>query len=237
MTQLVFDFPIREEMTFDTLVVCEGNRHAVSLLQAILDGSSEERALFLHGPSGSGKSHLLAATARHLGGAPLFSFREGSGASSAVIRSSLKRRFTGAPALLLDDFDRIPADPGIHRIVWQLYNDFHETQKPVVITAALPPKDLPRIDDHLVSRLLWGLVAKIDVSDDDSRRMIMKKLAADRNIILPAEVIDYLLSRLPRSIPTLRDSLDRICHHALATNRRITIPLAREALDMAVPKG
>ncbi|GAB4300027.1 MAG: DnaA/Hda family protein [Desulfuromonadia bacterium] len=235
--QLVFDFPIHEEMTFDTFVVCEGNRHAVTFLHQILEGNSPETSLYIHGPSGSGKSHLLAATARLLGGAPLFSFREGDGASSTVVRSSLQRRFSHAPALLLDDFHLIPPDPAIHRVVWQLYNDYHTTRKPIVIAASTPPKDLSPIDDHLSSRLLWGLVARVDVSDDRSRRMIMKKLAADRNVVLPLDVIEYLLTRLPRSIPNLRAALDRIVRHAVATKRRITVPLAREALDMTPPKG
>lgn len=232
MTQLVFDFPPREEMTLETFVVCDGNRTAFSFVQSVISGKSEESSLFIHGPSGSGKTHLLSAAAALAGGARTFSFSDVAGVSAAVIRSSLEQRFSSSPALLIDDIDRIPRDPSVHHCLWQLYNDFHTASKPVIVTAAVSPREILLLDDHLASRLLWGLAARIDITDDESLRMIMKKLAADRSVILPAEVIDYLLSRLPRSVPALCSALDRICRHAVTTKRKISVPLSREALDL-----
>lgn len=232
MTQLVFDFPIRAEMSLETFVVCDGNRTAFSFVQTVISGGGEESSLFIHGPTGSGKTHLLTAAAALAGGAATFSFADVDGVSAAVIRASLEQRFASSPALLIDDIDRIPRDPSVHHCLWQLYNDFHAASKPVIVTAAISPREISLLDDHLASRLLWGLAARIDITDDDSLRMIMKKLAADRNVILPAEVIDYLLSRLPRSVPALSAALDRVCRHAVTTKRRISVPLTREALDL-----
>ena len=73
----------------------------------------------------------------------------------------------------------------------------------------------------------------MDISDDDSLRMIMKKLADDRNILLPAEVIDYLLLHIRRELPPLIDALERIHRHSLATGRKISVRLAREACNPA----
>ena len=84
-----------------------------------------------------------------------------------------------------------------------------------------------------MSRLLWGLVARVDVSDDDSRRMIMQKLATDRQVILPEDVTEFLLRHLPRDIPTLIKSLDLIVKHSLATGRKVSPKLAAEALASA----
>ena len=92
------------------------------------------------------------------------------------------------------------------------------------------PRELPHLDDHLISRLLWGLVARVDISDDDSRRLIMKKLAEDRQIILPADVIDYLLLHVRRDVPSLVETLDAISRFALAAGRKVSVRLAREAL-------
>jgi chromosomal replication initiator protein len=73
----------------------------------------------------------------------------------------------------------------------------------------------------------------LDISDDDSRRMIMKKLAADRQIVLPADTIDYLLVHVSRDIPSLRGALDTVSRYALATGRKVSARLAREALAAA----
>ena len=101
----------------------------------------------------------------------------------------------------------------------------------IVVTGLVPPKELTSLDGHLISRLLWGLVARVDISDDDSRRMIMKKLAEDRQIVLPADVIDYLLAHLPRDIPSLVSALETLTRQAFAAQRKITVRLAKEALS------
>lgn len=91
-----------------------------------------------------------------------------------------------------------------------------------------PPRELPGLDDHLISRLLWGLVAHLDVSDDRSRRMLMAKLAQDRQIILPDDVTDWLLTVLPRDVGALATVCDRLYRTALERSCRISLRLARE---------
>ena len=71
----------------------------------------------------------------------------------------------------------------------------------------------------------------MDISDDDSRRMIMGKLADDRQIVLPAEVIDYLLLHVHRDIPALTAAREHIKRLSFATQRKISLKLAREALN------
>ena len=61
---------------------------------------------------------------------------------------------------------------------------------------------------------MWGLVARLDISDDNSRRMILRKLAEDRQIILPEEVTGHLLMHLPRDITALAEALDRMSRSA-----------------------
>lgn len=240
-SQLIFDFPIEPKLTFATLVVCDGNRTAVGFAQRLLSDAATDNLLYIHGPAGGGKTHLLQAMAGALGrgDTPLqtFSFKEATGVTPATLLQSLTRRFADAPALLLDDIHLAPADPAVRVPLWQLFNNHYEAGHRLVITGAVPPKELGNLDEHLTSRLLWGLVAKVDITDDDSRRMIMKKLAADRQIMLPADVIDFLLGRLPREIPVLLAILDAVNRLALASKRKVSIPLVKEALDARLRGG
>ncbi len=236
--QLVLEFPIIPRYSFANYVVCKGNETAFRLAQRLSDPLSEEKLLYLYGPSGSGKTHLLEACAAAMSqeinpSTPLsvFSFRETRGVSPQAIGSLLHRRFQDSPALLLDDIHLVPPDHSLKVQLWQMFNDYHGSCKPVLITGQFPPKELPNLDDHLVSRLLWGLVGRVDVSDDESRRMIMQKLANDRQIILADDLIVYLLRHLPRDIPTLIATLDKIVHYALATGRRVSLRLASELLS------
>jgi chromosomal replication initiator protein len=79
-------------------------------------------------------------------------------------------------------------------------------------------------------------VAGMDVSDDDSRRLIMKKLAEDRQIVLSADIIDYLLLRTCRDIPSLTEALEVIHRHALSTGRKLSLKLTRELLERSPEK-
>jgi len=244
--QLVFEFPINPKYTFDNFVVCGGNRTAFHFAKRVMDADAGDNLLYVYGPPGSGKTHLLMAMGKDLvnrdhesrdtssGMIPCLSFKEIDeiyrGEYPAEAISKLAERFSEYPALLVDDIHLIPDNANIRVELWQVFNDFYNAGKRIAITGLYPPKELPSLDAHLISRLLWGLVAKIDVSDDDSRRMILKKLSEDRQMIMPDDVAEYLLMHIRRDLPSLVDALERIRIFALSVKRKITVRLAREAL-------
>jgi chromosomal replication initiator protein len=225
--QLFFDFPVNPDYSFSSFVACSGNQTALKFVQRVISG--KESLLYLHGDSGSGKTHLLHAAAKAL-----------STADSAhvipvelVTHDNLDEIVTSASTrqgLLLDNLHLLADSPLLRSAFWQLFNDFYESGRKIIATATLPPKELDSLDDHLKSRFMWGLVAKLDISDDASRRMIMKKLADDRQLIIPDDVIDYLLIRLPRDIPSLANAVERLKHESFATQRKISLKLTRVAL-------
>ncbi len=238
--QQVFDFPVTPRYRFDNFVVCGGNETAYRFALMLTDPRGTENLLYIYGPAGSGKTHLLASIGDCLASAPAVSpyiscrdiealYR---GDYSAEATSQLAKHFRDAPALLIDDLHLLPDQPNLRVELWQLFNDFYTAGKKIALSGLYPPKELPNLDDHLISRLLWGLMAKVDVSDDDSRRMIMKKLAEDRQVLLPADVIDYLLAHTRRDIPALIEALDMISRHALSTRRKISVRQTREALAL-----
>ena len=241
--QMVFDFPVTPRFSFDNFVVCRGNETAYRFAR-ILSGGNTHNLLYIFGPSGSGKTHLLAALGDSLArnaryaaetGIPYISFRDAEqiyrGDFKAEQVSRLGERLVDAPALLIDDLHLIPDNVNVRVELWQIFNEFFQSGKKIAITGLYPPRELPNLDDHLVSRLLWGLAAGMDISDDDSRRLIVKKLAEDRQIILAADIIDFLLLRARRDIPALTEILDRMNRYALATGRKISLRLAREILE------
>lgn len=239
--QQVLDFPVTPRFSFENFVVCGGNKAAWHFARQLAEGNGTDNLLYLHGPSGSGKTHLLMALAAALYGETdpsavrYLSFKniddiyQGDYPVEEV--SNLSAFFGDARALIVDDLHLIPDNRAVRGEFWQIFNDFYGAGKTVAVAGLFPPKELPHVDEHIVSRLLWGLVAKLDVSDDDSRRMIMQKLAADRHVRLPEEVVEYLITHTPRDIPSLLSSFEAICRHAMAFKRKITVRLARETLE------
>jgi chromosomal replication initiator protein len=244
--QMVLDFPVNPRYSFDNFVICGGNETAYRFA-LMLGRENTSNLLYIYGPAGSGKTHLLAAIGKSLSLSTrenkavqisYISFRDidlmYDGEYPAEEPSRIAERLRGAPALLIDDIHLIPDNASIKVELWQVFNDFFNSGRKIAITGLYPPKELPNLDDHLISRLLWGLVARVDISDDDSRRLIMKKLAEDRQIILPAEVIDYILVHSQRDIPSLIEAFEALRRQAIAAKRKITLRLAREVLTSGI---
>jgi chromosomal replication initiator protein len=234
--QQFFDFPVVPTCTFDSFGVCPGNAVALEFARRIADTDDSENLLYLHGPAGSGKTHLLTAIGNALSrtpasDSPLLSFRE------SCIPDDLTSRFTGASVLLVDDLHLMPADAALHNALWQLFNDFHASGRKIAMSGIVPPRELPHLDDHLVSRLLWGLIARVDASDDASRRMVIMKVAEDRQIRIPDDVVDYILMTASREVADLISAFDNLYRLSMTRQRKISLQLAREARDLQLNDG
>ena len=229
--QQFFEFPVNAVCTFESFVACDGNAGALEFSRRIAEPDDPENLLYLYGPSGSGKTHLLKAIgqvmARKTGmPAPYLSCREPFSADS------LFDRFASAEALIVDDLQLLPDDAGLRAALWQIFNEFHLSGRKIVMAGQLPPRELPYLDDHLVSRLLWGLVARVDVSDDHSRQMILRKIAADRQVRIPDDVVDFILMTTSREVGDLIGAFESVYRLSMASKRRISLPLAREAREV-----
>jgi chromosomal replication initiator protein len=237
--QLIFDFPVNPRFSFENFVVCSGNETAFRFARLLADDDAKN-LLFIHGPPGSGKTHLLRALAgaicRREGRDSIssLSFKDSEqiyrGEFPAESASRLSERLGDEPVLLIDDIHCLPDNPHVRSEFWQLFNDFHDSGRKIAVTGLVPPTEIANLDEHIKSRLMWGLLAGMDISDDASLGMIMKKIAADRNILVPEDVFQYLLCHIRREIPLLVDALDRIHRRSLETTKRISLKLAREAL-------
>jgi len=232
--QQFFDFPMIPAYSFESFVACDGNAAALQFARRIADPSDAENLLYLHGPAGSGKTHLLQSIARALCPSETSCYLTCRDSFSAL---ELAARFSGVSALVVDDLHLLPDDAALRAALWQLFNDFYSSGRKVALAGLLPPRELPHLDDHLISRLLWGLVARVDATDDHSRRMILKKIADDRQVRVPDDVVDYILMTASREVGALIAAFDALFRLSMAEQRRITLPLARQSRELMENKG
>jgi len=181
--------------------------------------------LWIAGPPGSGKSHLLQAVCAHrperrcayvpLGSAPAPEMLEGLEALDLVC---------------LDDFDRVVGEERWERALFRLVNGLSLAGSPLVVAAAAPPSELGVRLPDLVSRCQALALFRLRYLDDEERLEALRARARFRGFDLPADTARYLLRRVPRDMERLTALLDRLDTASLAASRRLTIPFVREVL-------
>lgn len=227
MDQIPLRLRLDERADFDGFLPGP-NLEPLSLLQAFARGSGEP-FVYLWGPGGSGKSHLLQAVC-HL------AHRQGA----ALSYLALKELLAHGPGLL-EDLDRldllciddIPAAAGLEeweRALFGLYNGVRQRGGRLLVSGDRPPAALDLELADLRSRLGWGLVLRIAPLDDADKERLLVHSARRRGMELSAEAARYLVSRHRRDLPALMAALDRLDELSLAARRRLTIPFIRRAL-------
>lgn len=177
--------------------------------------------LYLWGPAGSGKTHLLRALVQRL---------QSRGHAAAWFEAATPQPWHWAPEwrlVVIDDCDQL--DEAAQQAAFALFVEAaaHGTQ--LVTAGRLPPVDLPLRED-LKSRLAWGLVLALQPLGDAETRAVLRRQADERGLLLPDEVLDYLLTRFERNLGYLMRLLDALDQYALAHGRHITVPLVRALL-------
>lgn len=181
-----------------------------------------EAPVYLWGPPGSGKSHLLQAMAAQVRqvGRRAADFEPG--------------RPLPADATLAVIDDAHALDDAAQADAFRWFVDAAAAGVQIIAAGHVPPVDLPLRED-LRTRLGWGLTFALQPLSDTQVRAVLRRAADRRGIALADEVLDYLLSRFARDLRHLMKLLDHLDRYALSRSRHVTVPLIRQMLDHDLP--
>jgi DnaA-homolog protein len=220
---LVLRWPAQQR--FDSFVP-GGNEVAVALLREAAD-SVQAPWVFLAGPAGSGRTHLLiAACARADAGGRSAQYLPLRRRREEVARAL--RTLGGSDLVALDDLDAISGDAAAEHALFDLYNRMRADRVTMLFAAAAAPGQIGIALPDLASRLSACAQATLKPLSADDRREVLRQRAQARGLILDAGVLDWLLARRQRDLASLTALLERIDREALAAQRRITIPFLRQ---------
>lgn len=186
-----------------------------------LAGQARPAPVYLWGPGGCGKTHLLLALAHEV---------QAQGGRVGWFDPSAPRdlEFDDTwQALVLDDCQRY--DPDQQHRAFVLFVQATTQGLPIAAAGDAPPVDLPLRDD-LRTRLGWGHVFQLLPLSEADCRVVLRREADRRGIFLSDEVMSYLLTRFSRDLGSLMRLLDRLDRFALATHRAVTVPLLKQML-------
>jgi len=202
----------------------------VSALQGVSNAAKGAGAwLYLHGASGTGKSHLLIAACRASLEAD-HAARYVSLAQLAALRAAAIGSIQPEGLLAIDDVQAIAGDRDAERALFDLYNRAKTADARMLFAANASPAELGITLPDLVSRLSMCTQYALRPLDDAGRRAMLRVLAGRLGLRLDDEVLDWWFARQPRDPASLVALLQRVDRASLAAQRRITIPFLRELL-------
>jgi chromosomal replication initiator protein len=237
------DPPFKPKLTFEQFVIGDSNRlaHAAALSVAEMPGQAYN-PLFIYGPPGNGKTHLLHSIGNYVtaygGGltvryATIESFtNEFVSALHAGSTEAFKARFRHVDVLLVDDVQFLESKARTEEEFFHTFNALYDTGSQLVLTSDRMPRDLAALEARLRERFEAGLLTDIQAPDPDTRLTILRKRAHHDTIVLADErALEVIADRITDNIRVLEGALIRVVAFASLTGRRIDADLAQEVLD------
>ena len=199
-------------------VAAAGNRAALGWIESWPRWPGP--ALAIHGPAGSGKTHL----------AHLWTARSGAALLSAADLASLDPEQAAAAPVAIDGLGAAPLPPGEERALLHLHNLLAERGRHLLLLGRQPPARWPILLPDLRSRLAAAVSVAVAEPDDALLEAVLAKLFADRQVAVGAELPRYLAARIERSFAAAQAVVARLDRAALAAGRPISLRLAHELL-------
>ncbi|MBR6782759.1 MAG: chromosomal replication initiator protein DnaA [Clostridia bacterium] len=234
--------PFNFEYTFENFIVGSSNKFAHAACIAVADRPAQAyNPLFIYGPSGLGKTHLLYAITNELK-KKIHNIRviyiKGEDFTNQMIDSMSRQAMTefrdkyrSCDVLLIDDIHFIAGKTSTQEEFFNTFNALHEAGKQIIMTSDRPPREIKTLEERLRTRFEWGLIADIQPPDLELRTAIIKKKAAVFNVSIPEDVLTFLAENLRSNIRQIEGAIKKLGAKSFLTGRLITMELARSCIS------
>ena len=232
------------QFTFDRFVVGPSNRFAHAAAIAVANRPAETyNPLFIYGPSGLSKTHLLYAIAgeinyRH----PDYNiiYIKGDQFTNEMIQSlqegknaEFRNKYRNADLFLVDDIQFISGKESTQEEFFHTFNNLYENHKQIVLTSDRPPSDLLRLEDRLKTRFEWGLIADINPPDYETRMAIILNKSKSLGMDMPDDVCAYIAENITTNIRQIEGTVKKIKAYWELTGMEINVAnVSRAIKDM-----
>ena len=228
--------------TFDTFVIGSNNRFAHAATLAVCERLSKVyNPLFLYGGVGLGKTHLMQSMGhevlkRYPKAKVLYiSSEEFTNQLIQSIRNRTTEKFRSmyrhVDVLLIDDIQFIAGKESTMEEFFHTFNCLHDAHKQIVLCSDRSPQEMKGLEDRLVSRFAWGLIADIQAPDFETRIAILEKKSENADVTVSKEVLYFLAENIKTNIRELEGALIRVVAYSKLTGELMTVDLAKTVLQ------
>ncbi|MFH1800619.1 MAG: chromosomal replication initiator protein DnaA [Candidatus Omnitrophota bacterium] len=232
---------LNQRYTFDAFVIGPGNRFAHAASVAVSESPAKQyNPLFMYGPTGLGKTHLLHSIAnatiqRHPEFKILYISSEKFtnqliSAIQMKTTPQFRAKYRSLDLLLIDDVHFIAEKNSTQEEFFNTFNALYDAHKQIVVTSDRAPREIPGLEERLVSRFGWGLVTDIQPPDFETRVAILKKKMELETVVVPDDVAYFIAEKIKSNIRELEGALIRVVAYCTLTDSKVDVRLAQEIL-------
>ena len=244
---------LQPNYTFDTFVIGKNNEQCRALCKAIADDMSRDlyctksiNPLFIYGNSGLGKTHLLNAIAFQILQAQpeaKIKFTTCENFVNEYIASinpnqnsapAFRSKYRSVDILLIDDIQFLTGKEGTQEEFFHTFEELRNNNRQIIITSDKLPREIPDLEERLVTRFEGGVLSNIQVPNVETRIAILQKKAEMENAVVDNRIIEYIVDNVAVNIRTLEGALQTVISTARISNQPITLELAERTIKNKV---
>ncbi len=234
--------------TFDQFVIGASNRFAHAAALSVAEAPSQAyNPLFIYGPAGLGKTHLLQAIGHHV--RSLYPKKRVRYVSTESFMNDFveairertrmpvfKRRYRELDVLLIDDIQFLERTQELQEEFFHTFNQLHNEGGQIVISSDRSPKSIATLEDRLRTRFEWGLITDVQPPEFETRLAILRKKAGSENLGgIPDEVLGFIASNVRDNIRELEGALIRVAAYSSLNRAALSEEVARTVLADLLP--
>ena len=236
------DFVYHREYTFENFIVGGSNKFAQAACVAVANDPGEVyNPLFIYGPSGLGKTHLMYAVANEIRRRDKSKriiyvtcekfTNELIESISKKSTSAFREKYRRAHVLLIDDVQFIGGKESTQEEFFHTFNALFDNHNQIILTSDRPPKEINLLTDRMTNRFEQGLIADIQPPDMELRSAIIMKKSEAMGLKLPSDVVEYLSNKLKNNVRQIEGSLKRLGAMSMLLGEKITVDMAAKCLS------
>ena len=230
------------QFSFENFVVGPSNQFAHGAAVAVSNTPGQVyNPLFIYGPPGVGKTHLLYAIAngiRNKNPDAKIVYIKGDQFTIELIAAiqsgkniEFRSKYREADLFLIDDIQFIAGKESTQEEFFHTFNKLYEEHKQIVMTSDRKPSDMPTLEDRLRSRFEWGLIASIEAPDYETRMAIIKNKANTLGLDLSDEVCNYIAVNVTNNVRQIEGTVKKIMAYRDLNNMPLDLPNISRAID------